>query len=298
MYETIVVPTDGSEYAERAAEHAAAVARAFDATVHVVSVVDEDAATSVFERDAVDDETRERLREEGERAIRTTRAALGDVERVESALVEGHATESIVGYADEVDADLLVMGTHGRTGVDRYVAGSVTERVLRRTHVPVLTVRDLEAARSLEAYENVLVPTDGSDDADVAVEHALALAAVGGATVHAVNVVDVSSLAASAGEAPATELLERFEAAGEEATNEVARRAREAGLAAATAVLKGSPGHALLEYVEDEAIDLVAMGTTGRTGLDRYLLGSTTERVVRHAEAPVLAVNARNGDDD
>lgn len=297
MYETIVVPTDGSEYAKRAAGHAAAVAAAFDATVHVVSVVDEDAASSVFERGGVDDETRERLRAESERAVETTASALEDVERVETALVDGHADESIVGYAEDVDADLLVMGTHGRTGVDRYVAGSVTERVLRRTHVPVLTVRDVEAV-ALEEYEKVLVPTDGSDDANVAVEHALALAAVGGATVHAVNVVDVSSLAASAGEAPATELLAEFEAAGENATNEVALQARDAGLAAETAVLKGSPGHALLEYADDEDVDLIAMGTTGRTGLDRYLLGSTTERVVRHADAPVLAVNARTGDDD
>jgi len=297
MYDTIVVPTDGSEYAERAASHASSVAAAFDATVHVLSVVDEDAASSVFERGDVDEETRERLREEGQRAIASARAELDDGIPVETAIVNGHAAESIVGYAEDVDANLLAMGTHGRTGVDRYVAGSVTERVLRRTHVPVLTVRDVEAARDLEAYENVLVPTDGSEDAGVAVEHALALAAVGVATVHAVNVIDVASLAASSGEAPVTGMLEGFEEAGEEATNAVAEQAREAGLDAKTAVLKGSPGHELLEYVDDRDVDLVAMGTTGRTGLDRYLLGSTTERVVRHANAPVLAVNARNGDD-
>ena len=297
MYETIVVPTDGSEYANRAATHAASVATAFDATVHVLSVVDEDAASGVFQQRGVDDETLDRLREESQRAIESTRAELDEDIPVETATVRGHAAESIVAYADDVDADLLAMGTHGRTGVDRYVAGSVTERVLRRTHVPVLTVRDVEAVRALEDYEKVLVPTDGSEDAGVAVEHALALAAVGGATVHAVNVVDVGSLAASAGEAPVTGMLERFEEAGEEATSEVAELARDAGLEAETAVLKGSPGHALLEYADDNDVDLVAMGTTGRTGLDRYLLGSTTERVVRHADAPVLAVNARNGEE-
>jgi nucleotide-binding universal stress UspA family protein len=294
MYETIVVPTDGSEYANRAATHAASVAKTFDATVHVLSVVDEDAASGVFEQGGVDEETLERLRAESERATESTSAELDDEIPVETATVEGHAAESIVEYAEDVNANLLAMGTHGRTGVDRYVAGSVTERVLRRTHVPVLTVRDVEALRALGDYENVLVPTDGSEDAGVAVEHALALAAVGGATVHAVNVVDVGSLAASAGEAPVTGMLERFEEAGEEATSEVAEQARGAGLDTETAVLKGSPGHALLEYADDHDVDLVTMGTTGRTGLDRYLLGSTAERVVRHADAPVLAVNARN----
>jgi nucleotide-binding universal stress UspA family protein len=293
MYETIVVPTDGSEYAKRAATHAASVATAFDATVHVLSVVDEDAASGVFQQSGVDEETLERLRAESDRAVESTCAELDEEIPVETAVVEGHAAESIVSYAEDVDANLLVMGTHGRTGVDRYVAGSVTERVLRRTHVPVLTVRDVEAVLALEDYEDVMVPTDGSEDAGVAVEHALALAAVGGATVHAVNVVDVGSLAASAGEAPVTGMLERFEEAGEEATGDVAEQARAAGLAAETAVLKGSPGHALLEYADEQDVDMITMGTTGRTGLDRYLLGSTAERVVRHADAPVLAVNAR-----
>jgi nucleotide-binding universal stress UspA family protein len=268
---------------------------AFDATVHVLSVVDEDAASGVFQQSGVDEETLERLRAESERAVESTCAELDDELPVESAIVEGHAAESIVEYAEDVDANLLVMGTHGRTGVDRYVAGSVTERVLRRTHVPVLTVRDVETVLALEDYEDVMVPTDGSEDAGVAVEHALALAAVGDATLHAVNVVDVGSLAASAGDAPVTGMLERFEEAGEEATSEVAEQARAAGIATETAVVKGSPGHALLEYADDHDVDLVAMGTTGRTGLDRYLLGSTAERVVRHADAPVLAVNARNG---
>ncbi|NHN43058.1 universal stress protein [Halorubellus sp. JP-L1] len=298
MYDTIVVPTDGSEYARLAASHASEVAVAFDATVHVVSVVDEEAASSVFERGGLDDERREELRSKATAAIADAEDVLADVDRVETAVVDGRTMESILGYVDEVDADLVAMGTHGRTGVDRYVAGSVTERVLRRIDVPVLTVREGESARALAEYDDVVVPTDGSDAANAAVGHALAFATVGDATVHAVNVVDVGSLAASAETTPPADLLERFEIAGEEATEAVAERASDAGLNAETAILKGSPGHELLEYASEHDADLLAMGTTGRTGLDRYLLGSTTERVVRHADRPVLAVNARNGDRD
>jgi nucleotide-binding universal stress UspA family protein len=297
MYDTIVVPTDGSECAQRAAEHAREVALAFDAAVHVVSVVDEAGASSVFERSGVDEERRAALREDARSAVSAAESVLGEGVEVSSSLLDGHPTEAILGFVADVDANLLVMGTHGRTGVDRYVAGSVTERVLRRADVPVLAVHADDDPTALSAYENVLVPTDGSDAAAAAFEHALLVAAVGDAAVHALNVVDVAALTSGPGASPPTTLLEEFEAAGQTAVEDVAADAREAGIDAQTAVVRGSPGDAVLEYADDHHVDVIVMGTTGRTGIDRYLLGSTTERVLRHARVPVLAVNARDGDD-
>lgn len=290
MYDTIVVPTDGSAHAILAAKHARAVATAFDATVHVVSVVDEDAATTVFERGDVAEERLAEMRADGREAVESTRAVLDPVRAVETALVEGHPMESILGYVDDVDGDLVAMGTHGRTGVDRYVAGSVTERVLRRAPVPVLTVRASDPT-ALPAYDDVLVPTDGSGAASAAVAHALDFAAAGDATVHAVNVVDVGTLASEPTAAPSTALLEDYEEAGQAAVDAVAEAARDAGLDARTQVCHGSPGNVLLEYADEHDPDVIAMGTRGRTGFDRYILGSTTERVVRHADSPVLAVH-------
>ncbi|MDS0295032.1 universal stress protein [Halogeometricum luteum] len=293
MYDDILVPTDGSEHAGRAAQHAGYVAGLFGATVHLVSVVDVQAAAGAFNAGGVDKAFTDRLEAEGQRAVEAAEAEITGADAVRTAVVRGRPDKVILDYADENDVDLVVMGTHGRTGLTRYVAGSVTERVLRLSEVPVLTVRAAEG-REASGYEEVLVPTDGSEYAEAAVDHGLAVAEAAGARVHAVNVVDLGGMTASATYGLPEDVVARIEADGEAATEEVASRARDRGLEAVTDVRRGSAARTLLDYVDRKDIDLVVMGTAGRTGLDRYLLGSTTEGVVRRSDAPVLAVNARN----
>jgi len=138
-------------------------------------------------------------------------------------------------------------------------------------------------------YEDILVPTDGSDGASAALDEAVDLAAAFDATVHSLYVVDVAAVGSEAG---AVDLVESFEQMGEDAVDAAATRARDAGVEATGAVRTGSPHRAILDYAEDTGIDLVVMGTHGRTGLERYLLGSVTEKVVRTAEMPVLTVRA------
>lgn len=292
MYDTILVPTDGSEHASRAAEHATAFARAFDATVHVLGVADVQAAAGLFSAGGVDDAFVDRVEAECERAIDGLGDVVGGAPSVRTAVVRGRPSEAILDYVDDHGVDLVAMGTHGRTGIDRYVAGSVTERVVRLARVPVLTAR--RTARAFGGdYDDVLVPTDGSTAAGRAVDHALAVAGAFDATVHAVNVVDVGSLSVTADYSLPGEVIEALREAGETATAAVAARAREAGLDAVTAVRDGTPARGLLDYAEEAGVDLVTMATAGRTGPSRYLLGSTTERMVRHSEVPVLAVDAR-----
>jgi nucleotide-binding universal stress UspA family protein len=292
MYDTIVVPTDGSEHATTAAGHAAAFARRFDATAHVLAVVDVQGAAGPFDAGGVTETFVETLEARADEDIAATVGAMDD-DRVTTARVRGHPSETILEYAQSHDADLLAMGTHGRTGVDRYVAGSVTERVLRRSEAPVLTARAADGAAPAGEYDDVLVPTDGSDAATAAVDHALAVAAASEATVHAVSVVDVSVSIGVPDTSTPPRMLAAHEDRAQTAVEHVADRAREDDLDAETAVLSGSPASSILDYAADRGVDLLAMGTTGRTGASRYLLGSTTERVVRHADRPVLAVNAR-----
>lgn len=185
------------------------------------------------------------------------------------------------------------MGTHGRTGVSRYVAGSVTERVVRQASCPVLTAKAIERSELSGDYEDVLIPTDGSEAASMAIDHGIEIARRAGARVHAVNIVDAGSVTLTPGYSAPPELAERFEAEGERATEEIATRAADVDLDATTSVYEGLPARDLLDYADENGIDLITMGTTGRTGLNRYLLGSTAERVIRHADMPVLAVNAR-----
>ena len=140
MYDTVLLPTDGSEGTAAAAEHAGTIAARFDATVHVVSVADErnrfESPSAGLASEAWD----ERERERAEAAAEETAAALPDGVPVEVAVVEGVPHEAIVEYAGDAGVGVVVMGTHGRTGLDHYLVGSVAEKVVRTSPVPVLTV--------------------------------------------------------------------------------------------------------------------------------------------------------------
>ncbi|WP_273838248.1 universal stress protein [Halococcus sp. PRR34] len=293
MYETILVPTDGSEHAIRAAEHARYLARAFDATVHVVSAADVQTAGGMFNAGGVDEAFVERIEAENEQAIKTTEAIFKESDSLRTAVLRGKPADATVEYADGHDIDLMAMGTHGRTGVSRYVAGSVTESVVRRASCPVLTTKAVEESELTGDYGEVMIPTDGSDAASIAIDHGIEIAKRAGARVHAVNIIDSGAITLTPGYSAPPELLERFEAEGERATEAIAENAADAGLDTTTSVHEGLPASDLLAYADENDIDLITMGTTGRTGLNRYLLGSTAERVIRHAKMPVLAVNAR-----
>lgn len=295
MYNDILLTTDGSEHALRAAEHGAVLASAFDATAHVINVVDVRAAAGAFDAGGVGGEFVDRLEAEGRRSVEAVEAAVEDTDSVQvrKEVLRGDTTKEILGYVERLGVDLIAMGTRGRRGVSRYITGSVTRRVLRLAEVPVLTARATEASEAPEGYDDVLVPTDGSEAAGEAVDDGVEVARRFGARVHAVSVVNTSGIAGGLGSARIAELRESIEEEVEGAVNEIAARAQEAGLETATELREGSPAESLLEYAKENGVDMIAMATTGRTGLE-HLLGSTAERVIRRSDAPVLAVNARS----
>jgi len=136
MYRNILVPTDGSRGSATAAGHAIDLASQYDATVHALHVVDDGGITTIGRQDI-----QRHLRERGERLVEAVhdRAEKRGVD-CETAVVSGSPPERIVQYAREEDVDLVVVGTHGRTGLRRYLLGSVAERVVRTAPVPVLTL--------------------------------------------------------------------------------------------------------------------------------------------------------------
>ena len=140
----------------------------------------------------------------------------------------------------------------------------------------------------IDMYDEILVPTDGSPASDAALEHAVDLAAQYGARLHALYVVD--GAADSTLEAGSEIVVEALQSEGETATQRVADAAANAGVDTTTTVTTGTAYQSIRDYVADNEIDIIVMGTHGRKGLDRYLLGSVTERVVRTADVPVLTV--------
>lgn len=137
-------------------------------------------------------------------------------------------------------------------------------------------------------YDRILIPTDGSPAAEAAIEHAVDIAGQYDATLHALFVVD--GAAYSTLEAGAEIVVEALESEGEKAVERVAEIAEDAGVDCETSVVSGTTYRTIREYIGDNDIDLVVMGTHGRKGIDRYLLGSVTERVVRTSDVPVLTV--------
>ena len=294
MTDTILVPTDGSDPAAAAARHARLLATGLDADVRVLSVVPEGGFRG-----------QENPRTAAESAAADAAAVVGgsDADAGETtveattAVREGDPAETILEYADAAHADLIVMGTHGRTGVDRVVSGSVTEHVTRLSAVPVFTVRGDETPAPT-TYGRIVLPTDGSDCAEAAVDRAITLAQAFDAVVDVVSVVDVNTVAAQSELTNARLVIDELETQAQAGIDRVTDRLREAGVAGETAVVQATPATGIADYATESGGDLIVMGTHGRSGIGRFLLGSTTERLIRHAPVPVLSVRAREADGD
>lgn len=289
MESPILVPTDGSNPATAALEHALDIAADTDATVHVLYV----ANTNKPSLARLGNQVVDVLEEEGEEVIDQAKSLAADrgvsvVDRV----LQGEPREVILEYVDEYDIELVVIGAHGRRGISEYLLGSTTETIVNGSDVPVLTVRAGDDVRRSYPYEHILVPTDGSDHAQAALDLGATIATRHDATLHLLFVID---------ELPETidprssQLSEETERNAEEVLDETASRAglRESNII--TAVETGSVSDEITAYARAHPIDLTVMGTHGWSGLDRYLLGSFTERVIRTASVPVLTTTSREG---
>lgn len=141
LYDRILVPTDGSAGVERAVSHAVDLAAAHDAVIHAVYVVNTAGFTGLPMESSWEG-VEQMLREDAEQALSVVRELAEDRDvAVETHVLEGPPQREIVRYAEEEGCDLVVMGTQGRGGIDRLLLGSVAEKVVRASNVPVMTVR-------------------------------------------------------------------------------------------------------------------------------------------------------------
>ncbi len=271
MNEDILVATDGSDIAATAVDQGLGIAERLQATVHAVSVVDP--------ADTDHESVRERHREFVERVERDCHdRGLA----VETSVRSGRPGRELLEYADERDIGLIVTGTHGRTGLKRWLMGSVATAVVREARCPVLTV-NATVAEPIREIDDVLIATDGRPGVEAAVDQGLDLAAAYGSRVHSLYVVnDVHS--------HTSVVLEAFEELGERSTSAIAERASERGLEAERAIERGIPHREIVAYADERDVDLVVVGTESRSGLDRVVAGSVSQRVIGTAPVPVLSV--------
>jgi len=299
MYDRILIPVDGSDEAKAAARRGLELARTVGATVDVLHVIDRSAlrlARSAGEK--------ERLRKRGEEYLAEIESMAADSgQPIATELLEGRPSVRISEYAAEQDAGLVVVGRQGRTGLGKRLLGGVTEGVLHRATTPVLVVPKGDRATDGEIeYSRVLVPTDGSENAEAAVPRGVTIARLYDATIHVLNVVD---LQASGGVFNAggleTEFVDRLEARGNEAVEQIVREiggtAPDLSVESAVVRTDSFDGVAagIREYVADHDIDLVVMGSHGRSNIGRQLLGSVTSTLLRTVDVPVLVVDRSEG---
>lgn len=233
----------------------------------------------------------EELKEDADRGLD---AALRDahalgVPQATASLLDGAAPAAILRMLEDSGFDLVVVGTHGRTGLSRVLLGSVAENIVRHAPCSVLVVRvDSEAG----PFQHVLCPIDLSPRTDQVIEVAASLAQDEGACVTLLNVIEITLAYTGSTAAQYIQLLERSSRdVLEKAATEIRSRVT---VPVSTRSGIGSPGGQTLALLEeDRSIDLVVMGSHGHTGIKRALLGSVAEKVVRHARCPVLVSRNR-----
>jgi nucleotide-binding universal stress UspA family protein len=287
--ERILVPTDLSTCANEAFRHAAFLADWHDAELHLINVVARHMHTyeTMVEDFPFDDAGLQALLQPDDEE---QHLPAPDELAIEQVQIE-HASPAVAvqNYADEHDFDLTVMGTHGRRGAQRLLIGSVAEDVVRTVQCPTLTIRAEAAVPPGQAVRRILVPMDFSASSRLALDHAKELAMTYGAEIHLLHVVEEIALPGAYGMEPISFAVPDIIQSSEKALAKIAED--DIGYEHIQIQARaGYPSTTILDYIDENDVDLVTIATHGRTGLDRLLLGSVAEKVVRRAACPVFTV--------
>lgn len=287
----VVAATDFSEPADLGLAWAARVARTHGAKLTLAHAVAPPMPVADFAAPPLHVDQELRASAEKRLAEALGRADLEGVD-AETALRDGTPSQAVLDLVEELGADLLVVGTRGLTGFQHLLLGSTAERIVQKSPAPVLSVHPGDGLPEHEPH-TILVPTDFSEDAEAALETAeQALALVEAETrVILLHVFHVPAEYRSYGPAGSFfEFTEELSDTLSERMDALAKPFRDEGLKVQTLVAEGIPAEVIVHKADEYDVDLIAMGTHGRSGLAHLLLGSTAERVVQHAPCPVLTV--------
>ena len=309
MYERIVVPLDGSTVALQVVPYAALLAKSTNAEIALVEAV-----TSLHERlmhpgtDVLTPGTPTKSGDQWQAVMnQVTRDAQGRLDHeaavlkksganVTTAVIEGEPGQAIPAEADKSAGSLIAISTHGRSGIGRWVLGSVTDEVIHRAHCPILVIRARgdEVTSGAPALRRVLLPLDGSELTEAAIPHAVAAAKALGVGITVLRSISpmaygdtfadyvpamYDDLAAEIDADVRSYLSERSEAIKSQGVPDVTERA-----------VDGYAATAILEEEGKAGDSLVVMATHARSGVGRWVLGSVADRVIRHGSGPVLLV--------
>lgn len=302
----ILCPIDFSETSRHALEHACAFARWYRARVTVLHVLNVPLpptmlapglgvpATGVAdELPALPPHRQEDVAGEVRRF--TGSIAGADPNCVDVVVVEGSTVREILRQAEQMPADLLVMGTHGRSGFEALFLGSMTEKVLRSTRVPVLTVPPAVERVESVTYQTILCPIEFSDPSIRALEYALTLAEETGARLILLHVIELTVDAAELRQLSHFTVPEYQRYLEEDARARLRSAVPDEARVWCTPeerVMSGKAHRVILDLAEQERAEVIVMGVHGKGAFKRRIFGSTTHHVISEARCPVLTLRA------
>lgn len=305
MYKRMLVPLDGSELAEVVFDYAKELAGRLDLDLillHVSGPKEQDLLP--IHRAYIERAAESVKRQSMQVQERTKREPGGKALEAGGEVAVGHPAEEILRYAEDNDIDIILLATHGRSGVKRWAIGSVADKVLRASKVPVWLVRASileEIVHDKWPNRMMLVPLDGSKLAESVLTHVEALAKQRGAELCDVVLLRVCEPPIILSDYPEAimelsweEHVEKEKAwakqAGERYLAVVEKRLRDAGLNVRSEVVLGRPIDEIIDYANKNPFNLIVLATHGRTGITRWAYGQVADKVLQRSQSPILLV--------
>ncbi len=301
MYKRILVPLDGSELAEESLTYAKELASRLDLEVVLLHVASPAASDSLPMYRAYVEHAAEILKlEAAEVRKKVGPGPEGESVQVKGEVIEGYPADEILRYAGDHEIDLILMVTHGRSGIRRWLLGSVADKVLQASWLPVWLVRAGAKGAAYGEQLRFLVPLDGSELAELVLPHVETLAKQ--RTTEPVELVlmrvceplIVPPIGAPEASLNWAKVAEEHMAGTRQAAEEYLRGIKDrfegTGIKATLEVAEGSPADEVINYLNRNQCDLVIMATHGRSGLSRWAYGSVAEKVLLGASCPIFLV--------
>lgn len=304
MYKKILVPLDGSELAECVIPHVESLSQK-DTSVHVIClyVITVDIPMAGLKYKS---KIEEEARGAAEEYLKNLSNKVKFRNQMHSDVVVGKAAETIVDYSTKNQIDLIVMATHGRSGLSRWTHGSVADKVIHQSKIPVWLINSNTAKRQFPQNGQkikMLVPLDGSKLAEDALKHLLRLSQQFGkdnVEIHLFRAVELFSPPFIYPPEMPINLEEYIEYERKRATNicidylkNIQEKLQKEGVNSVYAVQDGNPADVIIDYSNKNNIDLILMSTHGRTGLSRWAFGSIAEKVLQTANYPIFLIRSQ-----
>jgi nucleotide-binding universal stress UspA family protein len=298
---TILVPLDGSSFAEQALPLARQLAHSSGARLRLVMVHTPATTWDPGVEFTLFDPEMERQLRERELAYLDAIARRITSEsgiQIECALLSGAIGEALEQYVERTGTDMVVLTSHGRGGLGRIFLGNVADQLVRRLNVPLLVIRPVETPAAQPERHRILVPLDGSPLAESILEEARVFARITGSELLLTMIVQPIPVLLPPFIWPPEQLTQspqERELSARRYIETVKERLKAEGLVVQSRVRVGRKvAREILRLVQEEKCSMVAMATHGAGGLDRMMLGSVADQVVRHAETPVLLIRPGN----